>query len=121
MQPEFMMFINASINLDHRQFTFQLESMFWALWVLEEKYIFIYKWVEVEGCACIIFLLRKHFYKSHKNIQESVILKKKNTVDGGYNYISSHAWAVFPYTSQEGLSVCWMHMLEQSEINLERW
>lgn len=40
MLPEFMMFINASINMDHRQFTFQLESMFCALSVLEEKYIF---------------------------------------------------------------------------------
>lgn len=53
MQPEFMMFINASINMDHRQFTFQLESMFCALWVLEENYIFKYKWVEMEDCPSI--------------------------------------------------------------------
>lgn len=47
MLPEFMMFINASINMDHREFTFQLESMLCALSVLEEKYIFKYKWVEM--------------------------------------------------------------------------
>lgn len=57
MLPEFMMFINASINMDQRQFTFLLESMFCALSVLEEKYIFKYKWVEMGDRACIIFQL----------------------------------------------------------------
>lgn len=74
MLLEFMMFINASINMDHRQFTFQLESMFCALSVLEEKYIF--KWVEMEHCACITFQLQKHFYKSHNSIYKSGIFLK---------------------------------------------
>lgn len=65
MLLEFMMFINASINMDHRQFTFLLESMLWTLSVLEEKYIFKYKCVEIEDCAHFIFF--KHFYKSHNN------------------------------------------------------
>lgn len=64
MLLEFMMFINASINMDHRQFTFLLESMFWALSVLEEKYIFKYMWVEMEDCACIIFQLFKKKQKT---------------------------------------------------------
>lgn len=35
-----MMFISASVNVDHRQFTFQLQSMLCALWAPEEKYVY---------------------------------------------------------------------------------
>lgn len=91
MLPEFMMFINASINMDQRQFTFQLESMFCALSVLEEKYIFKYKWVEMEDCACITFQLQKHFYKSHNSIYKRRIFLKKHRVNTQHNSIALHA------------------------------
>lgn len=35
-----MMFISASVNMEHRQFTFHLESMLWALWAPEQKYVY---------------------------------------------------------------------------------
>lgn len=64
-----MMFIDASINTEHGQFTFQLESMFCALSVLEEKYIFKCKWAEMEDDACIIFQSQKKniSVKSHNS------------------------------------------------------
>lgn len=119
MLREFMMFINASINMDHRQFTFQLENVFCALSVLEEKYIFKYKWVKMEDCACIIFQIQNRFYKSHNSIYKSGMFLKSR-VNTQHNSICVHACAAFPYMSQVGLSVCCMHRREHGEINSER-
>ena len=54
--------------------------MFCALSVLEEKYIFKYKWVEMEDDACIIFQSQKNpniSIKSHNSREICLFILEK--------------------------------------------